>query len=394
MNQPTPLHARLDRLQYIALVVGVAGLVLSGLGAFLNPIQFFRSYLLAYLFWLGLTLGCLAILMVHYLAGGAWGAILRRALESGMRTLPLMVVLVVPLLLGLHEIYIWARPEAVAGDELLRHKSSYLNIPFFVARLAIYFIAWLTIAYLVNRWSQQQERVTEQAARDLIERRLALLSGLGLTVYGVTMSFAAIDWVMSLEPSWYSTIYGILILVGQLLGALAFAVVMTSLWAVDGPLSEVISPGRLHDIGNLLVTAVLFWAYIAFSQLLIIWAGNLPDEVLWYVHRMHGGWQWIGVSLALFQFALPFLLLLQQNIKENVRRLGMIAAGILFMHVVDMFWVVMPAFYQPGPTLHWLDAIVLIGVGGLWMTVFAWQLKGRSLLPIHDPSLQGAAEHG
>jgi hypothetical protein len=394
MNQPATLHARLDRLQYIALVVGIAGLLLSGLGAFVNPIQFFRSYLLAYLFWLGLTLGCLAILMVHYLAGGAWGAILRRALESGMRTLPLMVILVAPLLFGLRALYIWARPEAVADDELLRHKSLYLNIPFFMVRLAVYFIAWLAIAYLVNRWSQQQEQVTDQAARDVIDRRLALLSGLGLAVYGVTMSFAALDWVMSLEPYWYSTIFGIMILVGQLLGALAFAVVVSSLLANDELPSKVISPGRLHDIGNLLVTAVLFWAYIAFSQFLIIWAGNLPDEVLWYMHRMHGGWQWIGVSLALFQFALPFLLLLQQNIKENARRLGMIAAVILFMHVVDMFWVVMPAFYQQGPALHWLDAIVLIGVGGVWMTVFAWQLKGRSLLPLHDPSLQGAAEHG
>jgi hypothetical protein len=165
MYHPATLGAHLTRLQYIALVVGVVGLVLSGLGAFLNPLQFFRAYLLAYLFWLGLTLGCLAILMVHYLAGGAWGAILRRALESGMRTLPLMLVLFVPLLFGLHELYIWARPEAVADDEILRHKSLYLNIPFFMVRLAIYFIAWLTIAYFVNRWSRQQELATEQAVR-------------------------------------------------------------------------------------------------------------------------------------------------------------------------------------------------------------------------------------
>jgi hypothetical protein len=277
MNQPEALRAHLDRLRYIALFVGVVGLALSGLGAFLNPTQFFRAYLLAFLFWLGLTLGCLAILMVHYLAGGSWGAILRRVLEAGMRTLPLMAVLSVPLLFGLPELYLWARPEAVAEDELLRHKSPYLNVPFFVVRLAVYFIAWLVIAYLVQRWSQQQEQVADPVGRDAIARRLALLSGFGLTIYGLTMSFAAIDWVMSLEPYWYSTIYGILILVNQVLGALAFAVVVTMSLANHEPLAEVISLERLRDIGNLLVTAILFWAYIAFSQLLIIWAGNLPD---------------------------------------------------------------------------------------------------------------------
>jgi hypothetical protein len=394
MSQPTTLRAHLDRLQRAALLAGGAGLVLCGVGAFLNPAQFFRSYLLAYLFWLGLGLGCLAILMVHYLAGGAWGAILRRALESGTRTLPLMALLFVPLLFGLSELYSWARPEAVAGDELLRHKSAYLNVPFFAARLAVYFIAWLTVAYLVNRWSLRQEQAADWAARDAIERRLALFSGFGLLIYGITMTFAAVDWAMSLEPEWYSTIYGVLILVGQLLGAMAFAVVITALLANYEPLSEVIMPDHLHDIGNLLVTCVLFWAYIAFSQLLITWSGNLPEEIRWYVHRTQGGWEWVGLSLALFQFALPFILLLSRDIKCHVRRLAIIAAVILFMHLVDVFWIVMPAFYRQGPSLHWLDVVAVVGIGGVWMTIVVWQLKGKSLLPLHNPYLQGAAEHG
>jgi hypothetical protein len=376
------------------LLAGAAGLVLCAVGAFLNPAQFFHSYLLAYLFWLGLALGCLAILMVHYLAGGAWGAILRRALESGMCTLPLMALLFVPLLFGLRELYSWARPQAVASDELLRHKSAYLNIPFFTVRLAVYFIAWLGVAYLVNRWSRRQEQATDWAARDAMERRLALLSGLGLLIYGITMTFAAVDWAMSLEPYWYSTIYGILFLVGQLLGAMSFAVVVTALLADYEPLSEVISPEHLHDIGNLLVTCVLFWAYIAFSQLLITWSGNLPEEISWYVHRTQGGWQWIGLCLALFQFALPFILLLSRDIKCHARRLAIIAAVILFMHLVDTFWIVMPAFYRQGASLHWLDVGAVIGIGGVWMTVVIWQLKGRSLLPLHDPYVQGVREHG
>ena len=230
MSQPATLRSRLDRLQCTALLVGAAGLVLCGVGAFLNPAQFFRSYLLAYLFWLGLPLGCLAILMVHYLAGGTWGAILRRTLESAMRTLPLMALLFVPLLFGLRELYSWARPEVVAGDEILRQKSAYLNVPFFAVRLAVYFLAWLTVAYLINRWSRQHEQATEWATRDASARRLALLSGVGLVIYSLTMTFAAVDWVMSLEPHWYSTIYGIVFLVGQLLGAMSLPWLSRRCW--------------------------------------------------------------------------------------------------------------------------------------------------------------------
>jgi hypothetical protein len=394
MSQPAQVLSRLIWLQRGALLVGAVGLICCGIGAFLNPTQFFHSYLLAYLFWLGLGLGCLGILMVHYLAGGAWGAILRRALEAGMNTLPLMALLFVPLLFGLRELYSWARPEAVVSDEFLHQKSAYLNTPFFVLRLVVYFLAWLTVAYVLKRWSRQQEEATEWAMQDASARRLALFSGLGLVIYSITMTFAAVDWAMSLEPQWYSTIYGIIFLVGQLLGAMAFAVIITALLADDAPLVEIITPEHLHDIGNLLLTSVLFWAYIAFSQLVIIWSGNLPEEIRWYVQRTQGGWQWVGVALALLQFAVPFVLLLSQVIKRHVRRLAMIAAGILFMHLVEVFWIVMPAFYRQGPSLHWLDVGAVLGVGGMWMAVFVWQLKGRAFLPLHDPSLQGAPAHG
>jgi len=394
MSQPARVQSRLDWLQRAALLVGAAGLIGCGIGAFLNPTQFFHSYLLAYLFWLGLGLGCLGILMVHYLAGGAWGAILRRALEAGMNTLPLMALLFVPLLFGLRELYSWARPEAVASDELLHQKSAYLNTPFFVLRLVVYFLAWLTVAYVLKRWSRQQEEATEWVIRDASARRLALFSGVGLVIYSITMTFAAVDWAMSLEPQWYSTIYGIIFLVGQLLGAMAFAVIITALLADDAPLVEIITPEHLHDIGNLLLTSVLFWAYIAFSQLVIIWSGNLPEEIRWYVQRTQGGWQWVGVALALLQFAVPFILLLSQDIKRHVRRLAMIAAGILFMHLVEVFWIVMPTFYRQGPSLHWLDVGAILGVGGVWLAMFVWQLKGRAFLPLHDPSLQGAPAHG
>jgi hypothetical protein len=394
MSQETPPQSSLDRLQRRALAVGIVGLALCALGGWLNPPQFFRSYLLAYVFWLGLALGSMAILMVHHLAGGTWGALLRRVLESGMRTLPLMAVLFVPLLVGLRDLYGWARPEVVANDALLRHKSPYLNVPFFGIRLAVYFASWLALAYLLDRWSRQEEQAPGASARAPIRRRLALFSGLGLLLYGLTMSFAAVDWVMSLEPHWYSTIYGVLILVGQLVTALSFGVIVLALLAGFEPFADVITPDHLHDLGNLLLTSILFWAYIAFSQLLITWSGNLPEGIVWYVHRSQGGWEWVGLALALFQFAVPFSLLLSRDIKEVPRRLGLIAAVIFCMRFVDVFWIVAPAFYRAGPALHWLDVVAVLGVGGVWTTVFVWQLKGRPLLPLYDLSPRGVAEHG
>jgi hypothetical protein len=389
MDQSLTLQPRMGRLQWGAMIVGVAGLALCGVGVFLDLTQFFRSYLWAYLFWLGLSLGCLGILMLHYLVGGTWGAIIRRVLESGTRTLPLMVLLFVPLLFGLRELYSWALPQTLAQDELLRQKSAYLNVPFFIVRSAVYFLAWLVPAYLLNRWSRQQDRTPEWSVQRPIRRRLILLSGFGLLLYGLTMTFAAIDWVMSLEPHWYSSIYGILVVVDQLLGALAFAVMIVATLAKYEPLSEVLSPTHTHDLGNLLLVAVLFWAYIAFSQLLIIWSADLPEEIIWYVRRTEGGWQWIALALVLGQFALPFACLLSGDIKRHVRRLALVAALILFMHLVEVFWLVMPAFYHDKLSFHWLDLAALIGVGGSWTAVFVRRLQGDTLLPRYDPALQG-----
>jgi hypothetical protein len=389
MTPRVTLHPFWDRLQQRALMVGGAGVVLCGVGALFNPTQFFRSYLLAYLFWLGIPLGCLAILMLHHLVGGAWGAVIRRLLEAGTRTLPLLALLFVPLLFGVHELYIWARPEVVANDPLLQRKSLYLNIPFFTLRAAFYFVVWLAVSYLFNAWSLAQD----QTGAAPFERRMRLLSGPGLVLYVLTATFASVDWVMSLEPHWFSTIYGILVIVGQLLATLAFAVIVVALLAGVPPLSEVISPAHFHDLGNLLLAFVMGWAYMAISQFLIIWAGNLPEEITWYLPRMRGGWEWVGLALILFYFALPFLLLLSRGIKQRAQLLAWAAAAILCMHVVDVFWLVVPAFQPARFAVHWMDVVALAGVGGIWTAVFVWQLKERPLLPVHDPGLQGATPH-
>ncbi len=378
----------LDRLQRRALLVGAVGLALCFGGLAVSPVQFLQSYLQAYLFWIGIALGCLALLMLHHLVGGAWGFRVRRLLEAGTRTFPLLAVLLVPLLLGLGSLYPWARPEEVAAEELLQHKSLYLNVPFFVLRAVVYFAVWMLLAAFLNRWSLEQDRTGDRS----LARRLQGLSGPGLVLYGLTVTFSAIDWVMSLEPRWYSTIYGMLFMAGQGLEALAFVIVVAHLLGRRNPLSDVASPAHFHDLGNLLLTFLMLWAYMAFSQFLIIWAENLTEEIPWYLHRTAGGWQGIAVALIILQFALPFVLLLSRATKRNSGALAAAATVILLMRYVDLFWLVAPAFHPAGLRVHWMDAAAPLGIGGLWISAFLWRLKQMPLLPLHDPRMEEAFE--
>ncbi len=373
------------RMQRRALSVGVAALALCVAGAIASPAQFFRSYLFGYLFWTGVALGCLAIVMLQHLSGGAWGMVIRRMLESGSRTLPLMALLFLPLIPGIRQLYGWSRP-----DNAISYQTAYLNVPFFLFRAALYFLVWLSIAYFLNRWSREQDRTGDLR----LARRLQLLSGPGLVLYGLTATFAAIDWVMSLEPHWYSSIFGILIIGGQALSAMAFIIAVAVLLAQHEPLSGVLLPSHFNDLGKLLLTFVMLWAYFAFSQLLIIWSGNLSEEIPWYLHRLHSSWRWVGVLLILFHFALPFVLLLSRDLKRNARALALLAVGVIFMHLVDLFWLTAPEFWPGGFHLHWMDIAAPVGIGGVWLAVFAWQLRGWPLLPIGDRYLEKALEHG
>lgn len=380
----------LRRIQQRALIVGVVGLAFCLVGAVFNPAQFFRSYLLSYMLWTGVALGCLAILMLQYLSGGMWGLVIRRLLESATRTLPLMALLFVLVALGLRTLYVWARPEAVAASEALRHKQSYLNVWFFLIRAVAYFAVWIGVSHLLNKWSRQQDETDDVKWR----RRLQLLSGPGLVLYGLTVTFASIDWIMSLEPEWFSTIFGVLIMGGQGVSAIAFIIVV-SFWLVQRePKSGVFAPARFHDLGNILLTFVMLWAYFAFSQLLIIWSGNLPEEIPWYLYRLQSGWRGVGILLVVFHFALPFLLLLSRDFKHSARRLALLAAGILLMRVVDLLWLIAPRFHQKGLYVHWMDFVAPIGLGGLWLAFFLHQLKQRPLLPLQDPYLKEVLDHG
>jgi hypothetical protein len=377
----------LVRVQRGALVAGLAGVALCAAGAALGREQFLRSYLVAYLFWCGIGLGCLAILMVQYLTGGAWGAVARRVLESGTRTLPLMAVLFVPLALGLGDLYEWARPEAVARDPVLQHKSSYLNVPFFLGRAAFYFAVWIALARLLVRWSLEQDRAGDPA----LAARLEMLSRGGLVLYGLTMTFAAIDWAMSLEPHWFSTIYGVIFMGGQGLSTFAFVIPVLALVADRPPLSHVISADRFHDLGKLMLAFVMLWAYFALSQFLITWAANLPEEIPWYLRRTRGGWWWLGLGLIVFHFVLPFVILLSRDVKRKAGAVAAVAGVLILVRFVDLFWMVRPAFEPAGLTVHWLDPVTAVAIGGLWIFVFVAALKARPLLPAHDPSLAEGA---
>jgi hypothetical protein len=377
-----PDHVLL-RMQRPALQVGLVALGIGAIGGFLSPAQFFRAYLTAYLFWSGIALGSMGILMLQHITGGGWGWIIRRILESATRTLPLLVVLFLPLVLGISRLYEWADPHHVAADPILQHKHAYLNVPFFLVRAAIYFAAWLLVARFLNRWSAEQDASGDPA----LAQRLEYLSRGGLLVYSLTMTFASVDWVMSLEPHWFSTIYGILFVGGQVLSAFAFVIPVLALLSDRPPFSELISPEKFHDLGKLLLAFVMLWAYFAFSQFLIIWSGNLPEETPWYMNRLRGGWEWIGLAEILFHFALPFVVLLSRDLKRNGRMLAAVALLVVAMRFVDLVWLISPAFSPRAFSLHWLDPLILIGVGGVWLATFVGQLSTRPLVPLRDPEM-------
>jgi len=381
----------LDRIRRTALMAGVAGILVSLVGGAIDATQFFRSYLFAFLFWTGMGLGCLSILMIHHLTGGIWGLAIRRLLEAGTRTIKVSALLFIPILFGLSRIYLWAQPDVVAHDPILQSKAAYLNVPFFVGRAFFYFAAWMALAHLLSKWSLELDGHRESL---YIARRLRSLAGPGLVIMGLTITFASVDWAMSLDPHWFSTVYGLLFMVGQVLSAMALVIVALAVFGRDKPLMDVTRPSVVHDLGKLMLAFIMLWAYLNLSQFLIIWSGNLPEEIPWYLRRLHGGWQYLALLLVAFHFVLPFLLLLSRDLKRHARLLAMVAGVVLLMRLVDLFWLIAPNLqgghgeHAPhGMSVHWLDFVAPIGMGGLWIAAFARELANRPLLPLGEPEL-------
>lgn len=371
-------------IQQRSLVVGLVFGAIAAVGAWHQPAQFFRAYLMAFMAWLGVTLGSMAILMLRHLTKGAWGMVIRRILGAAMRCVPLMVALFIPMLFGIRRLYIWARPlDGIADKHLREHlqelTQSYLSVNGFIIRAAIYFAIWWALSFFLTKWSAEQDH---PPMRDN-SARFKALSGPGLILYGFTITFAAIDWIMSIDPSWISTIFGLSFLIGQVLSALCFAVVVERILFRYKPMSELLKPEQVHDHGKFMLAFIMVWAYFAFSQWLIIWAGNLPEEITWYMRRLHGGWGYVGLFLVLFHFAVPFVFLISRPFKRDITRLVWLAAWLLLMRYVDLFWIVEPNFSVTF-NLTWLDIVVPIAMGGLWLAYFFRNLSAMPLVPAYD----------
>jgi hypothetical protein len=369
-----------------SLIVGAVFSIVSVVLVFTRPEEFFRAYLLGFMCWLGVALGSMAILMIRHLTGGGWGMVIRRILGAAMRTLPLLAVLFIPIIFGMHHLYIWARPlDQVADAHLREHLKditrTYLTTTGFVYRAIFYFAIWNLLSYLLSFWSKQ----TDHAGAPDNTDRFKVVAGPGLILYGFTISFAAIDWVMSIDPSWISTIFGLIILIGEVLSAMCFAVVVERILYSYKPMSEMLKPDFVHDHGKWMLAFTMVWAYFNFSQWLIIWAGNLPTEITFYLKRIAGGWGSIGLFLAVFGFAMPFVILLSRPFKRDIRKLVWLAVWIMLIRYLDLFWIIEPNF-STTLRITLADVVVPIAIGGFWLAYFFRNLDALPLLPAYDPS--------
>lgn len=378
------------RLQRNALVAGGIALLVCIFGAVKSPQVFFPSYLMGYLLVLGLALGSLGLLMLQHLTGGHWGIVIRRPLESATRTLPLLAVLFLPIVFGMKYLYgAWLDPEKVREEPLSAMQQGYLTAHGFYIRAFLYFVVWIGLMLIFNRWSREQDvNQTDRALR----RRFKMLAGPGIILYVFVMTFAAIDWVMSISPHWASTIYGFLFVAGQLISAMSLMIAVVVLLSRTEPMAGLIQKRHIHDLGKLLLTFVMLFAYFDFSQLLIIWSGNQPEEITFYRSRLYGEWGVVAVIVLVFHFFVPFFLLLSRDLKRNYRLLPKVALWMIFIRLVDLFWMTRPEFTSRAIP-SWIDFVVPIALIGLWLAFFAFNLQKLPLLPLGDPKLAEAIAH-
>ncbi len=381
LTQTENWRPSLDRLQRNALIVGIVGIVLCGAyWALLDSAQFFHSLIFAFFFWMMLTVGAAIMLMIQHLTGGVWGLMLRRMLEAAIMTLPLLLVVFIVLMIGRGDLYQWSHPELVAADEVLQAKAPYLNEIGVASRGLLYFGIFILISYLLNRWSVEQEKNPSQKVAD----RLRTLSGPGIPIFVLVWTLASTEWGMSLEPHWFSSMYPVTFIIEGMLATFAWGIVALTIMRSRNMLPFSIPIDRLHDLGKFMFAFTVLWTYINFSQFLIIWGGNLPEETPWYVSRLNNGWQVLGVGLMIGHFFLPFFALMSRHAKRNFRAVSTIAGFIIAIQVVFVFWTIMPSFHQDGFHISVLDPLALLGVGGLWMALWARNLKQRPFIAPND----------
>ena len=447
MNPKGTALPLIDKIRGRALIVGIVGAALSLIGFVTDRAHFDRAYLFSFIFVFGWSMGSMALLFLHRQLGGAWGFLVRRPLEASAMTLPFVALLFAPILIDLERIYPWVnhheetevhgsgnpeRPTAIKADDkpeaegspvrvghggetagsrgqkreplekdtadLMAFKKWWLTPAHFTIRVAIYFATWITMAAILVIGSRRQDETRSVS----LAYNLQSFSAPGLVVYFLTTTLALVDWGMSLEPEWYSSLYAVILIIGQGLSTIALMIIMAAILSRRGETDGLDTNETFNDLGNLMLAFTMLWGYLSFSQFLIIWSGNLAEEIPWYARRLTGDWKYMGMFLMLFHFAVPFLVLLARPLKRNINALWKIAALVIFAHLVDDYWLITPSFdwllaKSPIPgsvslrgSVSWLDVVVPVGMIGLWVSFFLWQLRGKPLMVAQDPELLAA----
>jgi hypothetical protein len=384
----------IDRMRKRAMYMGGVFSFLAIVGAKFDTKLFLQSWLVGFMFWLGISLGSLTLLMLQYCSGGNWGRLGRRFWEAGATTLPLMFLLWLPLVFGMRTLYPWTAGYEHPSALQAQRAHLWLNPTGFVVRGLIYFALWGFLAWRMRRWSHVEESGLATPARFV---GIQNLSGFGIVVYALTITFASVDWVMSLNPEWWSTVWGMLFMVGEVLTTFAFTIWLFARLSPQEPLSKVFRPDYFHDFGKLMFAFVVLWAYLSFAQWLIIWSGNITEEIRWYLDRVHGHWKLVGTALIFLHFVFPFAILLSRSLKRQPRRLMRIAVWIMCVRLLDLYWLVQPSFHNPAfhsngenlVPITWqsiaMNVVNILAMGGLWLTLFYWNLSRRALMPVNDP---------
>jgi hypothetical protein len=392
--------AVIARWRTVALGIGGIALLLWAVGAYFDTEQALRSWLLGYIFWGGIAIGSIGVLMLQYLTGGAWGVVIRRPLEAATRTLPLVALMFIPLAIGVWTRTVYEWTHVPFTDHVMAQRGLFMTPWAWILRAVIYFAIFGLMTYLLNRWSARQELTQTVEESRLVLEKASRFSGPAMVIFCLVVTFAAVDWMLTLDTHWSSTIWGLLFVAGWALSCFCFMVALLASLYDKAPADTVLGKRHFHDLGKLILALVMVWAYFNFSQFLIIWSGNIPEETGWMLTRMKGGWGYIGVGLILFHFAFPFLVLLQQDFKRRARWIATLAIFILIMRLVDMFFLIGPsnrihAIGEQGSfVVSWMDVVAPIAVGGLWLWWFFGQLAKHSLFPAKDPYFEGAIAHG
>lgn len=376
-------------IKTVSLIIGILGLALSAGGWFADAQQFSFSYLTAFVFWLSIALGGLFLTILHHLVGAVWSVVIRRIFETLASLLPLMILFFLPVLLGMHHLYEWTHHDIVAGDALLQEKAAYLNMPFFVIRAVLFFAAWALFSLFYYRNSIENDRSGDSA----LIAKAGKISPVAVIVFALTLTFASFDWLMSLDAHWYSTIYGVYFFSGCMVASLATLTLLVLYFDKTGPLKGLLSVEHYHDLGKLLFTFTVFWAYIAFSQYFLIWYANIPEETVWFAHRWVGSWKTVTLLLVIGHFVIPFFLLIVRAVKRNNLFLLIMSIWLLLMHWLDMYWLVMPNLHHQSAHFSWMDAAAVAGIGGIFVWALYDTLAKQSLIPYNDPKLDESIKH-